>query len=76
MQRVLKVTSPPMKGEDVTKLQKKLLEIGQMRDEESCTGEYDDETEGAVKNFQSENSLAETGQVDAKTWKAIMAAQP
>jgi peptidoglycan hydrolase-like protein with peptidoglycan-binding domain len=34
-------------------------------------GNYDIETENAVRNFQTINSLSPTGEVDRKTWNAL-----
>ena len=34
-------------------------------------GDFGPQTEGAVKTFQRANDLPDTGQVDAKTWKAL-----
>lgn len=61
--RILQVTSPFTKGEDVRKVQ---LVVGSAPD-----GVYGPKTELAVKSFQEDNNLSVTGMVGPSTWKAI-----
>lgn len=56
------------KGEDVTKLQKRLVELGY---DTLTTGYFGDKTEAAVKKFQTNNELEPTGKVDRQTWNAL-----
>lgn len=56
---------PKMKSEDVAKLQKELADAGLFK--AVATGFFGALTERAVKKFQKEHGLPETGVVDSKT---------
>ncbi|WP_106398726.1 peptidoglycan recognition protein family protein [Actinocorallia populi] len=62
--RVLKLTQPPMHGEDVVRVQHA---VGVEPD-----SRYGPETAAAVKAFQSAHGLTADGIVGRKTWAAIM----
>jgi cell wall-associated NlpC family hydrolase len=55
-------------GEDVKYLQKAL--------KLKADGDFGPITQGAVKKFQKENKLAETGVVDIKTWEMLLSKKP
>ena len=57
-------------GEDVVKLQERLIELGYLSGEAS--GVYDEETEKAVRLFQQANWLLETGMADSVTLELLM----
>lgn len=56
------------KGEDVTRLQKKLLVLGY---DILVTGYFGDKTDAAVRSFQRTNEMEPDGRVGAQTWEAI-----
>jgi D-alanyl-D-alanine carboxypeptidase (penicillin-binding protein 5/6) len=58
-------------GEMVTALQRTLNARMKSSPRIGSDGDFGPETEGAVKRFQKENKLEETGIVDAATWKAL-----
>ncbi len=60
-------------GEDVTQLQQKLARLGYYDGE--MTGSYGDLTRAAVKAFQSDFALLQTGEADAQTQEMIFSAQ-
>ena len=62
-----------MSGDEVTHLQLKLQKLGYYDGE--ITGSYGDLTRAAVKAFQSDFSLLQTGEADTETQEAIYAAQ-
>ena len=62
-----------MAGEEITRLQQKLSALGYYDGE--ITGSYGDLTKAAVKAFQSDFSLLQTGEADAETQEMIHAAQ-
>ena len=66
--RKLKVKSS---GEDVYWLQMKLKELGYYTG--TVTGTYYSGTQNAVKKFQKENGIYQTGEADVKTLEAIYA---
>lgn len=61
--RILRLKSPWIRGDDVTELQN---DLGI-----SPNGTFDDATDQAVREFQSENDLVEDGIVGPKTWAAL-----
>ncbi|MBP5729555.1 MAG: peptidoglycan-binding protein [Clostridia bacterium] len=58
------------KGEAVTELQQKLIELGYLKGTPS--GTYDTDTIGAVRSFQKKNGLTSNGTADAATRQLIM----
>ena len=60
-------------GDEVTLLQQKLAALGYYEGE--ITGSYGDLTKAAVKAFQSDFSLLQTGEADPETQEMIHAAQ-
>ena len=66
--RVLRV---PTSGSDVTELQQMLVQLEYRVD---IDGKYGNGTASAVRDFQSNNSLEVTGEVDGETWDAIASA--
>ena len=65
--------SQGMEGEEITRLQQKLAALGYYDGE--ITGSYGDLTKAAVKAFQSDFSLLQTGEADAETQEMIHSAQ-
>lgn len=59
--RTLRLTDPPMAGEDCLILQMKLGMKGYTIKANAC---FDESTEVIVKQFQRQNGLAATGQCD------------
>ena len=62
-----------MSGDEVTRLQQKLQQLGYYDGE--ITGSYGDLTRAAVKAFQSDFQLLQTGEADAETQEMILLAQ-
>ena len=62
-----------MSGEEVTHLQEKLQQLSYYDGE--ITGSYGDLTRAAVKAFQSDFSLLQTGEADPETQELIFSAQ-
>lgn len=62
------------KGKDVLTLQKKLYVIGYEITE--LDGEFGEETQRAVSEFQEDNDLTVTGVVTNATWRALKKAKP
>ncbi|MDD6049771.1 MAG: peptidoglycan-binding protein [Clostridiales bacterium] len=60
-------------GEDVTRLQEKLTKLGYYDGE--ITGSYGDLTRAAVKAFQADFSLLQSGEADLETQEMIYAAK-
>ena len=58
------------KGEQVKKLQRRLIVLGYL-DTTKVTGKYDDAEEDAVKQFQLSSGIAPTGVADDETLEAI-----
>jgi len=58
-------------GLNVYVLQGKLKQLGLF--EGSCTGSFGEQTEQAVRRYQAQNGLEETGEADAVTWAALYA---
>lgn len=67
--RVLCLTSPPMKGDDVKELQARLKELGYFSS--PVTGVFGSQTHRAVVKFQRDNSLPADGKVTAAVWSAM-----
>lgn len=67
--RTLRLTDPPLEGEDVTELQLLLARLGYYFG--PPTGVYDRITFRAVTNFQRSQGLAPSGEVNPITWQAL-----
>lgn len=67
LKRVLKKTSPLMKGDDVQKVQQELIAKGYPCGSAGADGMYGEGTESAVKKFQKANGLSVDGQVGKNT---------
>jgi N-acetylmuramoyl-L-alanine amidase len=69
LKRVLKLSDPMMKGEDVKILQMKLKDLGyEPGDVDGILGKM---TINAVKKFQQDNKLVVDGIVGSNTWKTL-----
>lgn len=64
------------KGEYVTLLQTKLMQLGYDVGSAGADGDFGRGTEAAVKLFQGDHGLAADGIVGAKTWAALDAGEP
>ena len=62
---------PGDSGLNVYVLQKKLMQLGVY--DGGCTGSYGELTERAVREYQRQSGLDETGEADAVTWAALYA---
>jgi hypothetical protein len=71
--RDLYLANPPLKGEDVLKLQQRLLELG-YTEVGTPDGVFGGMTAAAVRHFQERNGLEVDGYVGPKTWKALFSA--
>ena len=71
VKRLLKVTSPLMKGEDVRRVQSELMRRGYGVGNTGADGQYGKETASAVRLFQKEKKLTVDGIVGEKTVKAL-----
>ena len=69
--RVLKRTSPIMKGEDVRTMQNALIARGYSCGNSGADGQFGAATESAVKAFQKANGLAADGIVGENTCKKL-----
>lgn len=58
-------------SDNVLAMQKRLFDLGYIDDEENVTGYYGDVTKAAVKAFQKNNEIKETGTADNKTLVAM-----
>lgn len=58
-------------NDNVKIMQKRLFDLGYVTDEENITGYYGDISKAAVKEFQKNNGLEETGNADNKTLVAM-----
>jgi hypothetical protein len=67
--RTLKLTSPYMTGDDVTNVQKRLIELGY--DPGTADGTFGPKTAAAVKAFQSAKGLTVDGIVGTQTWAKL-----
>lgn len=65
------VLAPGDRGVEVRELQSRLFQLGWFP--ELTTGRYDDETEGAVRDFQQRRGFRTTGRVDLRTWERLVA---
>lgn len=63
---------PGMQGEEVRALQSQLIELGLLQD--NADGDYGPKTEAAVRAFQQEQGLEETGMADGMTRAMIQTA--
>ena len=63
------ILRPGDSGEEVTRLQEKLIELEYLQGE--ATGIYDEATEEAVKTFQRMNGLLVTGKADSVTRRVL-----
>jgi hypothetical protein len=68
--RNLYLTDPPMKGDDVLKLQQRLFELG-YTEVGARDGIFGRMTAAAVRNFQQRNDLEIDGYVGPKTWARL-----
>jgi hypothetical protein len=59
-------------GDDVTMLQQLLMELGYELPEYGVDGDYGNETEAAVMEFQGDNGLTANGQYDEKSHEVMM----
>ncbi|MBQ8136989.1 MAG: peptidoglycan-binding protein, partial [Clostridia bacterium] len=57
-------------GNDVQKVQQRLMDLGYFTYKKTTTGYYKN-TQQAVKDFQAKNGLLQTGNVDEKTWNVL-----
>ena len=74
VQIVVEVTlTPGSTGEEVTRLQQQLADLGYYDGE--ISGSYGDLTKAAVKAFQADFSLLQTGEADADTQDALFSAK-
>lgn len=71
LSRLLKKTSPLMKGEDVQAAQNALISKGYSCGNSGADGQYGSNTAEAVKRFQKANSLAADGVVGENTCKKL-----
>lgn len=69
--RLLKKTSPLMKGEDVQAAQNALISKGYFCGSSGADGQYGSDTADAVKRFQKANALAADGIVGENTCKKL-----
>ena len=67
--RILKVTSPLMQGDDVKAVQNKLNSLGYNCG--TADGYYGNDTKNAVVKFQSNRGLTTDGEVGPATWNAL-----
>ena len=67
--RILKVTSPLMQGDDVKVVQNKLNSLGY--NSGTADGYYGNDTKNAVVKFQSDRGLTTDGEVGPATWNAL-----
>lgn len=71
LSRVLKRTSPIMKGEDVRHVQEALITRGYPCGDRGADGQYGDDTEKAVRRFQEANGLTSDGIVGKDTCERL-----
>lgn len=60
-----------MKGDDISRIQRRLYEMGYLAKEEYITGYFGDVTEAAVKQMQQNNGLAADGKVGHDTMEML-----
>jgi len=68
--RTLFLADPPIRGEDVLLLQKRLFELG-YSEVGTPDGVFGNMTEAAVRKFQEHNILEVDGYVGPTTWEAL-----
>jgi hypothetical protein len=68
--RLLKLTTPPMQGEDIKTVQQALIDVG-LLNATGNNGIYDATTKAAVEKFQNDKGLTPDGKVGAQTRKAL-----
>ncbi|RPH59254.1 MAG: peptidoglycan-binding protein, partial [Chloroflexi bacterium] len=71
--RDLYLTNPPLQGDDVLKLQQRLLELG-YSEVGAPDGVFGKMTGSAVRRFQQNNGLEVDGYVGPKTWRKLFGA--
>ena len=71
--RSLFLTDPPLQGDDVLKLQQRLLELG-YTEVGAPDGVFGKMTDSAVRRFQQNNGLEADGVVGPKTWEKLFSA--
>ncbi len=69
--RLLQLTSPSMKGEDVKQLQQALLKSGLSVGESGADGVFGQATDQAVRTFQGQKGLNVDGKVGSATRQAL-----
>jgi hypothetical protein len=72
--RDLYLTNPPVQGDDVLKLQQRLVELG-YSEVGTTDGVFGKMTEAAIRRFQERNGLEVDGYVGPKTWKALFGSE-
>jgi serine/threonine protein kinase len=68
--RTLSVETPRLSGDDVTAVQRRLVELGYSEVGE-VDGLFGPNTESAIKRFQAANGLTVDGAVGPKTWEKL-----
>src|SRR5262249_44103326 len=71
--RTLRVQAPPLQGEDVKAAQRRLLEL-RYTEVGQADGVFGQNTERAVRSFQSANTLDADGIIGPKTWERLFSA--
>jgi WD40 repeat protein len=69
-ERTLYLTDPHMQGDDVLRVQERLLELG-YSEVGTPDGDFGDLTDGAVRHFQEVNGLEVDGVVGPATWEVL-----
>ncbi|MEM9162698.1 MAG: peptidoglycan-binding protein, partial [Cyanobacteria bacterium P01_F01_bin.4] len=72
-QRIVSVTRPLMRGDDIATAQKALVKQGYDIDTDGIFGPA---SKAALEAFQQENGLAANGILDATTWENLLVAEP
>ena len=71
LSRLLKQTSPLMRGEDVRKAQEALIARGYPCGNRGADGQFGKDTENAVRRFQKDNALREDGIIGQDTCRKL-----
>ena len=71
LSRLLKQTSPLMRGEDVRQAQEALIARGYPCGNRGADGQFGKDTENAVRRFQKDNALREDGLIGQDTCKKL-----
>ena len=71
LSRLLKQTSPLMRGEDVRKAQEALIAKGYPCGNRGADGQFGKDTENAVRHFQKDNALREDGIIGQDTCRKL-----